>query len=144
MSPFSRIVDPRLTGNRPRQRTNATGWLLGLWLALVLLCLHLPARSAVIALSHAEVTTEMEGARLTEIVNLPYHWDSRHPGQEGHANFTLHFTMAGTATEVWALYIPKLGNAFEIWLNDVPVREMGPLNRHNVEDYSQVPRMVSL
>jgi len=117
------------------------GWI---WLTLVLLAFHLPAWARVIELNRALVTTEVGGATHTEVVDLPYHWDARNPGQQGHATFTLAFSLTGTANEVWAIYVPKLGNAFEIWLNDVPVREMGPLNQYNVGDYSQVPRMVSL
>jgi signal transduction histidine kinase len=144
-------MPPSANTDASRQLSCRTGapvrpatWRLWGWLWLLLLAFHLPAGAGVITLNRAVVMTEIDGQARTETVDLPYHWDAHHPGQAGHASFTLAFSLTGSSNEVWAIYVPKLGNAFDITLNGVPVREMGRLDQPNVGDYSQVPRMVSL
>jgi signal transduction histidine kinase len=145
------MSSPPASADASRQENSCAGrpvrpvwWRLWTWVTLAHIAFHVPAWAGVIELNRALVTTEINGQVRTETVDLPYHWDQRNPGQQGYGTFTLAFTLTGTASDVWSIYIPKVGNAFEIWLNGVPVREMGPLNQHNVGDYSQVPRLVSL
>jgi signal transduction histidine kinase len=102
------------------------------------------AGAAVLELRQAVVRAEVAGQVAEQAVTLPYHWDAHHRGQSGSATFTLRFNMTGTAQEVWSLFVPKLGNAFSVSINGVPVRQMGDLEVHNGADYSQLPRLVSL
>ena len=86
----------------------------------------------------------------TEIENsleLPYLWDTHHSGQTGFADFHLQFDYpeAGNAMpESASLYIPRVGNRYEIKLNGSLLASAGSLEKANEQDYAMQPVLYSL
>ena len=96
-------------------------------------------------LSRALVTSTVNGQSETESVELPYHWDKQHKGQQGEAIFQLAFDMPAQGhAESMALLVPKLGNAYTIELNGILLQQQGDMTRYNGADYSQLPRYLIL
>ena len=88
------------------------------------------------------VVTLQGGAPAQSDVELPYHWDRRHPGLAGAASFEINFAAPATAADAYALYIPRLGNAYEVWLNGNLLDRKGDLSRYNGSDFAKVPRFI--
>jgi signal transduction histidine kinase len=95
-------------------------------------------------LTQAQVTATADGATTTQVVQLPYHWDLYNKGHRGEAVFALSFDLADVPMEPWGLYLSRLGNAYEIWLNGTLLQRQGDLVHYNGADYSQVPRYVAI
>ncbi|MDM0010298.1 ATP-binding protein [Variovorax sp. J22G73] len=128
---------------RPRRLS-----LLALWLAMLLagwsgLC-GLSASAAVAAeapieLRHGTVTTSVDGVLRTEPVELSYHWDRRHHGRPGMASFELPFRLDAAPETPWGIFIPRVGNVFEVQLNDALLQVYGDLSKGNGADYAKAP-----
>ncbi len=95
-------------------------------------------------LKHATATIMATGAVHNQALQLPYHWDPNNPGQAGEAVFDLSFDLAQAPSDFWALMLPKVGNAYEVWLNGVLLDHQGDLGRYNGADYSQRPRLINI
>ncbi|MCJ0761995.1 sensor histidine kinase [Variovorax terrae] len=117
----------------------AGGWLLFLWLALAL-----GARAEIQELRQARAAITVDGTTELTTVALPYHWDRHHPGQQGIATFEVAFSMPGEPAVPYAVYFPRLGNAYEIWLNGTLLQRNGDLARFNSSDYGKAPRYVEV
>lgn len=90
--------------------------------------------------AHARVVA---GEQVAEgPVKLPYHWDKLHPGFDGQAVFQVSFDLAARSAEPYGLYIARLGNAYEIWLNGALLAHQGDLLRPNTADFAKAPRYV--
>ena len=124
-------------------------WLVGLGLALGLAGpLHAdgpgePDRRA-LELREARATIMVDGQTQRRQLSLPYHWDRHNPGRAGRATFELDFTLPEAPDEPWSLYLPRLGNAYEVWLNGMLVQHEGDMLQANGADYGQVPRIAPL
>ncbi|WP_382159233.1 histidine kinase [Hydrogenophaga sp. ANAO-22] len=124
-------------------------WLVCLCLALGLTgSLHAddeeaPHRPA-LELRVAQVSVEVDGQTEQRQLTLPYHWDRHNPGRAGRATFDLSFTLTEEPLGPWGIYLPRLGNAYEVWLNDMLVQHEGDMQQGNGADYAQVPRLVPL
>jgi hypothetical protein len=92
------------------------------WLALWLWLPTHQVGAEVLTLTQAELTPRGLPASASAPVNLPYQWDRFHRGSAGEAHFQIPFSLAAVPSEPYGLYIPRLGNAYAIWLN-------GALNR---------------
>jgi len=97
-----------------------------------------------VRLTHADAWITAAGQVQQQTVSLPFHWDPGHPGQPGEAVFEIPFLMAPGHAQLWALLLPKLGNAYEVWLNGVLLDRKGDLVRGNGADYTQRPRLIPL
>jgi signal transduction histidine kinase len=75
-------------------------------------------------------------------VNLPYNWDIKNNGQRGEAVFEMPFTLLELPLEPWGVFLPSVGNAYDIWLNGTLLQRQGDLVHPNGADYSKVPRFV--
>lgn len=117
--------------------------LLVLWLAMLLASLvGMPAASASeqpIELRHGTVTTSVDGVTRTEPVDLSYHWDRQHHGRPGLASFDLPFRLDAAPETPWGIFIPRVGNVFEVQLNDALLQVYGDLGRENSADYAKAP-----
>ncbi|MBC7610745.1 MAG: histidine kinase [Polaromonas sp.] len=102
------------------------------------------AAAATTQFSHALATVTVEGNTTQASVPLPYNWDRMHKGQFGTATFDMVFKLTGESTEPYAIYLVRLGNAYEISLNGVVLERNGDLQRFDGADFGQVPRMVML
>lgn len=71
---------------------------------------------------------------------LPYKWDSHHAGISGTARFVLEFDLPQAGTGLLGLYIPRVGNAFEISLNGALLASKGNMQEPGTSDTSKIPR----
>lgn len=101
---------------------------------------HLPA----IELRQAQATVVVDGRTEKRQLTLPYHWDRNNPGRFGQASFDLALTLTEVPQQPWSIYLPRLGNAYEVWVNGMLVQHEGDLRLPNGADYGQVPRLVPL
>lgn len=111
---------------------------------LLLICCSLSVCAELVTLNQAQsvVTTGDETSPGT--VNLPYQWDKRHKGQAGTASFILPLNLPDGPQVPYALYIPRLGNAYEIWLNGALLDQKGSMTEYNGADFAKVPRFIEL
>ncbi len=114
------------------------GWVLG-WLGVLN-----PVAATPLVLQDAAVVVTVNGLSSRSNTQLPYHWDQQHKGQRGLARFELNFDLPDTTTVPHGVYIPRLGNAFEVWLNGHLVQRKGDLAQFDTSDYAKVPRYVPL
>jgi signal transduction histidine kinase len=92
-----------------------------------------------IELRHGTVTTSVDGVLHTEPVDLSYHWDRRHQGRPGMARFDLPFRLDAVPATPWGIFIPRVGNVFEVQLNDALLQVYGDLAVGNDADYAKAP-----
>lgn len=118
--------------------------LLCLWLALLLLLAAGPAaaQEAPVELREGTVTTTVDGVTRTAPVALSFHWDREFGGRPGTASFDLPFTLDTMPEAPWGIYIPRVGNAFEVRLNDALLQVYGDLQKANGADYAKAPMYV--
>ena len=95
-------------------------------------------------LQQANATTTTAGTTTQGVVSLPYHWDKRHKGQAGQARFELQFDLDSLPTESYGIYLPRLGNAYAIWLNGHLLQHNGDLASGNGADFAKAPRYVDI
>jgi signal transduction histidine kinase len=114
-----------------------------LFCMLVLLLAWGPAAHAeLLRLTQAQTTVFANGKSVASGTDLPYNWDIRNAGQHGAAVFDLHFEVAELPVEPWGVYLPSVGNAYDVLLNDTLLQRQGDLANPNGADYSKVPRFV--
>ena len=116
--------------------------LLGVVWLLVLLTL--PVFGSTLELSEAQAEITIAGQTTKQAVKLPYHWDRLHAGLAGSATFYIPFEMDHQPDEPFSLYVPRLGNAYEIWLNGSLLQRNGDLENDNGADFAKVPRHLTV
>ncbi|WP_372825912.1 sensor histidine kinase [Polaromonas sp.] len=95
-------------------------------------------------MSKAAALVTIDGVATQQDVILPYHWDRLHPGKAGAASFVIEFERPATLADAYAVYIPRLGNAYEVWLNGNLLAKNGSLTQPNGSDYAKVPRLIPI
>jgi len=122
-----------------------TIWCLLSWVVGIVLTLTGPAVLAQVqTLRQAEAVVTVGGVSARDTVSLPYHWERRHPGVGGGALFELRFHLDALPTEPHALYLPRLGNAYAIWLNGNLLQRGGDLYQANGADFAKAPRYIEI
>ena len=112
---------------------------------MVALCWAGAAHAEVQELSQAKALATVQGEPTTQSsVTLPYHWDRQHPGKAGAASFVIEFDRPATPADAYAVYIPRLGNAYEVWLNGNLLEKNGSLTLPNGGDYAKIPRFIPI
>lgn len=115
-------------------------WLLQ-GLALWLGCAA-PAAAEPLTLAHAQTAVTIQSATVHSMRQLPYNWDRIHPGQSGEVVFDFQFELPSAPTKPWGIYLPRLGNAYELWLNGTLLQNNGDMTLYNGADYARVPRFI--
>lgn len=111
--------------------------LLLFWIGLA------PAAHAQIQeLRVAKVTTAVAGEFQSGEWSLPYYWDRLHSNHSGTAIFELHFSVADAAPAPYGLFIPRVGNTAEVWLNGLLLSRFGDINVPNILDYAKTPQFL--
>ena len=117
--------------------------LLAMGLAVMLLVAARAAAAAPaespIELRRGTVTTTIDGTTHQAPVELSYHWDRRHAGRPGLADFELPFTLAAEPATPWGIFLPRAGNVLEVRLNDALLQAFGDLARGSGADYAKAP-----
>jgi len=119
-------------------------YVLRLAFGLVLACLGWLVQAQTTELREATATVTVQGQTTQQRVSLPYHWDRQHPGLAGEAMFELPFNLQAVPSELYALYLPRLGNAYEVWLNGVLIQHNGDLKQGNGPDFAKAPRLIEI
>ncbi len=99
-----------------------------------------PTRSWVI-LDVAEVTYG-PGAEWQK-VDLPHAWSREQPPWQGQAFYRLSFALPSSPAQDWALYIPRAGNRYALWLNGHRIGGTGELETPR-EDHVHFPHAFAL
>jgi signal transduction histidine kinase len=100
------------------------------------------AQAQILELNTALARVAVGGQTTERPVVLPYHWDEIHPGQAGRAVFEVAFAMTSRPTEPYGLYVARLGNAYEIWLNGALLAHQGEIDLPNSADFAKAPRYI--
>lgn len=118
-------------------------WGLGVWLGLLGLLLGgTSLHAAVLTQAHATVT--VGGVVTRQDVQLPYHWDRVHHGQEGEAVFEIPFAAPDAIHEPYGLFLRRVGSTAEVRLNGNLLARFGDLQRPNHDDYAKAPQYVAI
>jgi signal transduction histidine kinase len=108
---------------------------------------------ALCAMAAGAVTTELTQARATITVNgsttvtqvvLPYHLDREQGTRPAQAIFEVPFRASTQGDELYGLYLARVGNSAEIWLNDSLLAQLGDIRQGNAADYSKAPQYLSI
>lgn len=120
-------------------------WLVG----CLVLCTTV--RAEVRTLREAQVTATVNGQSVSRQVELPYRWDREHPGEQGEAVFNFQFDLPRDTAPIWGIYLPRLGNAYAIWLNGTLLQQQGQLSsgtdtlpEFNGDDFARAPRYITV
>ena len=126
-------------------------WLLQLFIGMSLLSaacaeetLSVWQSPNVVTLREAQFDLQVRGQVQQGRTTLPYQWDRMQPAEEGNATFTFNFVYDSQPGQAYALFAPKLGNAYEISLNGALLQRNGELRVFNEGDYSKVPRFIAI
>jgi signal transduction histidine kinase len=133
---------------------------LAIWVALT--CLLAPSiqaqtslsqTSQVIVLDQASIRVTLEGSasQPTERfdIKLPYHWDKMHQARSGQADLELAFQLPNEPKGSYALFLPRLGNRFELWINDVLISRSAGMSSEGTlddlrSDFGKTPRYFAI
>ncbi len=75
-----------------------------------------------------------EGRQLSDnstsqTIKLPHSWNEESPQRKGIATYSLNFTLTKSETlESFAIYIPRIGNRFELFVNDELIQTSGKID----------------
>ena len=136
---------------KPWAKMRAMIWLCGglrcvvfSGFGLLVACLALPAQARTLELREAQAVVTVQGQTTQQTVSLPYHWDRRHKGLAGEAVFELPFKLNEVPTVPFGLYLHRVGNVYEVWLNGALLQRNGDLQRENGPDYAKGPRHIEI
>ena len=119
-------------------------WVRALAVLQLMACLTMQVRAELLELRHGRADITVHGQTNSQAIELPYHWDRRQKGKAGAATFELHFDLDRVPDENLGLYIPRLGNAYEIWLNGRLLERGGDLLNYNGADFAKAPRYIGI
>jgi signal transduction histidine kinase len=116
-------------------------WLV-LWLLLALSAT--PSRAQLIELHQAQAAISAGGQTKQQSLTLPYHWNRNRPGLAGEASFDLSFELQDLPVVTYGLYIARLGNAYEVWLNGTLLQRNGDMLHYNGANFAKAPRHIQI
>ena len=96
------------------------------------------------SLDQAQALVTVQGFSENSLVQLPYHWDRLHKAQDGEAMFELAFDLPGEPREPYGLYFPRIGTAYEVWLNGTLLNRSGDMQTVHRADFAKAPRYVAI
>lgn len=111
-------------------------WLLCVWPALA-------GSPGVFGIESADVMRPPDA--VWRSVALPHSWSRETPAWEGTGQYRLQFHLPspGVPQQAWAIYLPRAGNRYALWLNGQVVGSSGALERTE-EDHVHQPRYFPL
>lgn len=95
-------------------------------------------------LKSALATISIGGVQARYPVALPYHWDRLHNSKQGWAEFAMDVELPQAPQVPWALFMPRVGNAYEVWLNGALMQRAGDMEAFGGADFAKIPRYVAL
>jgi signal transduction histidine kinase len=126
--------------------TGRVAWMAMAVLSLLVLVLatRRSEDAQVRTLAHAEATTMTRFGEHSKPLSLPYSWDRDHEGLAGTVSFEMSFDFGSPSSGPLAIYISRVGNAYEIHLNGVLLQKKGDLLGPSTTDTSKAPRLVDV
>jgi signal transduction histidine kinase len=104
---------------------------------------NLPA--GVLQLDQAQTLITQDDRSERGLAQLPYHWDRLHAARAGQAEFEMAFGLPGEPGEPHAVFMPRVGNRFELWLNGTLISRGGMIGEGNVyQDFGKAPRYFAI
>ena len=120
-------------------------WVAACWLVLSTAHAQGPmAGNELVELKSALATISIDGIQARYPVTLPYHWDRLHSGKQGWADFAVDVDLPHAPDVPWGLFIPRVGNAYEVWLNGALMYRAGDMDSFGGSDFAKIPRYVAL
>jgi signal transduction histidine kinase len=102
-------------------------------------------RGGILVLDQALALVEVAGRGGQVLVQLPYDWDAQHGAGAGRAEFEMAFELPGEPSEPHAVFLPRVGNRFEIWLNGTLISRGGQIGAGDAHaDFGKSPRYVAI
>ena len=102
------------------------------------------AGAATIELTDARATITVDGVTTVRDVVLPFHLDRETGTRAATARFDVPFRISGPLDQPFGLYLARVGNSAEIWLNDSLLAQLGNVREENAADYSKAPQYVPI
>lgn len=105
-------------------------WLVAGLLGLLLILPALAMAQAVVKITRVDLSLSMRRYALSShAVTLPYRWDTHFPGEGGamHVRFALPNLQAEHSNTTLAMYIPRVGNQYAVYLNGTLISSGQPL-----------------
>jgi signal transduction histidine kinase len=105
------------------------------------------APDSVQILQQAEARVTVRGSTERSYLSLPYHWDRLGFGAGGVVELELAFLLEGEPSTPHALFFPRMGNRYEVWLNGVQLTRGGRIDEAEPDtyaDFGKVPRYLSV
>lgn len=127
-----------------RRPLRAVGRMCGLCCGLVLALVALAGQAQTQELTEARATVTVGGQTTRTAVHLPYHWDRLHKSDAGEAVFEIPFAVPDNGKTPQGVYLPRIGNAYEVWFNDTLIQHNGDMQTYNGADYAKSPRYMSV
>ncbi len=125
------------------ERPGKRRWLYGL--LFVLTCLPwLGVRAEVLELRQAQ-WVDAPGGQQT--LSLPFAWEVLQRGKAGSAQMSINWPLElsdSLEPRAMGLFIPKVGNAFELKVNGWVLLRQGELDRHDGADSGKLPQWVAV
>jgi signal transduction histidine kinase len=118
-------------------------WRRLLAAAICALC-AMAAGAVTTELTQARATITVDGSTTVTQVVLPYHLDREQGTRAAQATFEVQFRIPKQVDEPYGLYLARVGNSAEIWLNDSLLAQLGDIRQGNAADYSKAPQYVSI
>ena len=106
--------------------------------------LAMAAGAVTTELTQARATITVDGATTVAQVALPYHLDREQGTRPAQATFELTFPAPAPLNELHGLYLARVGNSAEIWLNETLLAQFGDIRESNDSDFSKAPRYVAI
>ena len=106
--------------------------------------LAMAAGAVTTELTHARATITVDGSTTVTQVVLPYHVDRELHTRPARVSFDVEFPLSAPTEDLYGLYLPRVGNAAEIWLNDSLLEQFGDLRQDNADDFSKAPQYVAI
>jgi signal transduction histidine kinase len=102
-------------------------------------------RAGMLVLDQALALVDAGGRGEQVLVQLPYDWDAEHGARAGKAEFEMAFELPGEPSEPHAVFLPRVGNRFEVWLNGVLISRGGQYGAGDARaDFGKSPRFVAI
>jgi signal transduction histidine kinase len=100
--------------------------------------------AGLLTLREVEANVSLAGTTTTLTAALPYHWDRRHPGLAGTVRFVVDFPLDEAPAVPWAAFVGRIGNAYEVRLNGLPLSREGRLDDVDGADSAKVPQLMAI
>jgi signal transduction histidine kinase len=107
---------------------------LGCWCALLLYLIAFCSLASAMQIQHITQAHVLDGRDLSvsidaPAITLPHDWNAVRPQKHGTATYLITFTLSKTDLDTpLAVYLPRIGNRYEIFINDELVHASPSLN----------------